>query len=110
MPNPLLGVLFHGIGGFASASFYVPYKQVRGWSWEVFWLTGGVASWVAASWGFAALQTHDLFGVLSRTHLGLDEWKGASGKSRGLLALGLAVLVGATVVIGVGNAMAVGAT
>ena len=31
-PNPLLGVFFHWIGGRASASFYVPYRSVRGWS------------------------------------------------------------------------------
>ncbi|MDE2052595.1 MAG: rhamnose/proton symporter RhaT, partial [Gammaproteobacteria bacterium] len=41
-PNPLLGVFFHWIGGLASASFYVPYRSVRGWSWEVFWLVGGI--------------------------------------------------------------------
>jgi len=40
--NPLLGVFFHWIGGLSSASFYVPYKRIRRWSWEIFWLTGGV--------------------------------------------------------------------
>ena len=40
--NPLLGVLFHWLGGLSAASFYVPYKRIRGWSWEIFWLTGGV--------------------------------------------------------------------
>jgi L-rhamnose-H+ transport protein len=67
MANPLLGVVFHWIGGFASASFYVPYKGVRRWSWEVFWLTGGIVSWIVAPWLFAGLETHDLLGVLSRT-------------------------------------------
>ena len=67
MANPLLGVVFHWIGGFASASFYVPYRRVRGWSWEVFWLTGGVVSWILAPWLFAAMATHDLLGVLART-------------------------------------------
>ena len=27
--NPLLGVLFHWMGGLSSASFYVPYRGVR---------------------------------------------------------------------------------
>ena len=67
MPNPLLGVVFHWIGGFASASFYVPYKGVRRWSWEVFWLTGGIVSWILAPWLFASLETRDLLGVLSHT-------------------------------------------
>ncbi len=29
--NPFLGVLLHAIGGLAAASFYIPYKRVKGW-------------------------------------------------------------------------------
>ena len=28
--NPILGVVFHWIGGLASGSFYVPFKGVSG--------------------------------------------------------------------------------
>ncbi|MGB6489027.1 MAG: L-rhamnose/proton symporter RhaT [Steroidobacteraceae bacterium] len=66
-PNPLLGVLFHWLGGLASASFYVPYRSVRGWSWEVFWLIGGIFSWIIAPWLFAGLRSHDLLAVLAAT-------------------------------------------
>jgi L-rhamnose-H+ transport protein len=38
--NPFLGVLFHWLGGFASGSFYVPYRCVKKWAWEVYWLAG----------------------------------------------------------------------
>jgi len=65
VPNPLLGLFFHWLGGLASASFYVPYRGVRGWSWEIFWLVGGVFSWIIAPWVFAALRTHELLAVLS---------------------------------------------
>jgi L-rhamnose-H+ transport protein len=44
----LLGVFLHFVGGFASGSFYIPYKKVKGWSWESYWLAGGLFSWVAA--------------------------------------------------------------
>lgn len=44
--NALAGVLFHFIGGFASGSFYVPYKKVKGWSWESMWILGGLFSWI----------------------------------------------------------------
>jgi L-rhamnose-H+ transport protein len=27
----LSGIIYHFIGGFASGSFYIPYKKVRGW-------------------------------------------------------------------------------
>lgn len=44
--NALLGVIFHFIGGFASGSFYIPYKKVKGWAWESYWLIGGLFSWL----------------------------------------------------------------
>jgi L-rhamnose-H+ transport protein len=42
----ILGVIFHFIGGFASGSFYMPYKKVRGWHWESYWIIGGLFSWL----------------------------------------------------------------
>jgi L-rhamnose-H+ transport protein len=51
--NPLLGVVLHAIGGLAAASFYLPYKRVEGWAWEVYWLVGGVFSWILAPWAFS---------------------------------------------------------
>jgi L-rhamnose-H+ transport protein len=42
----LSGILFHFLGGFASGSFYMPYKKVKGWSWESFWIVGGLFSWL----------------------------------------------------------------
>lgn len=63
-PNPFLGVFFHWLGGLASGSFYVPYKGVRKWSWEVYWLVGGFFSWIIAPWCMALLLTNDVVGVL----------------------------------------------
>lgn len=42
----IIGIFFHFIGGFASGSFYVPYKKVKGWHWESYWLLGGLFSWL----------------------------------------------------------------
>ena len=42
----ILGVIFHFIGGFASGSFYMPFKKVKGWAWESYWLIGGIFSWL----------------------------------------------------------------
>ncbi|HEY4416979.1 MAG TPA: L-rhamnose/proton symporter RhaT [Verrucomicrobiae bacterium] len=66
-PNPLLGVVFHWLGGLASGSFYVPYKGVRKWSWETFWLAGGIFSWFICPWIGALLLSKDLFAVLQET-------------------------------------------
>jgi L-rhamnose-H+ transport protein len=63
-PSPFLGVLLHALGGFAAGSFYIPYKQVRGWAWEVYWLVGGVFSWIVAPWIVGLVACPDLLGVL----------------------------------------------
>src|SRR6476619_4459203 len=63
--NPLIGVLYHWLGGLASGSFYVPYRGVKKWSWEVYWMVGGVFSWILAPWAMALLMTQDVFGVLA---------------------------------------------
>ncbi|HWW27594.1 MAG TPA: L-rhamnose/proton symporter RhaT, partial [Caulobacter sp.] len=112
-PNPLLGVLFHWLGGLASASFYVPYRGVKRWSWEIFWLTGGLFSWLIAPWFFAAVQTRDLLGVMHQVPgnvAGLCVlfgvlW-GFGGLTYGLtmrylgLSLGMAVVLGLCTVFG----------
>ncbi len=44
----IFGIIFHFIGGFASGSFYMPYKKVRKWNWESYWIIGGLFSWIIA--------------------------------------------------------------
>src|SRR6266566_1202253 len=73
-PNPLVGVLYHGLGGLASGSFYVPYRGVKGWAWETFWLAGGFFSWIIAPWFLAGLLTKDLFAVLHEAPAGSLFW------------------------------------
>jgi len=42
----LAGIIYHLVGGFASGSFYLPYKKVKGWAWESYWIIGGLFSWL----------------------------------------------------------------
>jgi L-rhamnose-H+ transport protein len=67
IPNPALGVFFHWLGGLASGSFYVPYRSVKGWSWETYWLVGGVFSWIVVPLVFGLAMTNNLFAVLLQT-------------------------------------------
>ena len=112
-PNPILGVFLHWLGGLASASFYVPYRKIQGWSWETYWLAGGVVSWIIAPWVLALLLTHDLFAVLHQTSMPTIWWTyffgvlwGLGGLTFGLtmrylgLSLGMAVALGYTAVFG----------
>ncbi|HKU25128.1 MAG TPA: L-rhamnose/proton symporter RhaT [Candidatus Sulfotelmatobacter sp.] len=106
-PNPALGVFFHWLGGLASGSFYVPYKGVRHWAWETYWLAGGFFSWIIAPWILASLLTKDLFGVLGQAPVSALFWSfffgllwGVGGLTFGLtmrylgLSLGMAVVLG----------------
>ncbi|MCH2115067.1 MAG: L-rhamnose/proton symporter RhaT [Pirellulales bacterium] len=61
--NPMLGVLLHAIGGLAAASFYIPCKRVRGWSWETYWLVLGIVAWLIAPLTVASLMVPDLLAV-----------------------------------------------
>jgi L-rhamnose-H+ transport protein len=112
-PNPFLGVLLHWIGGLASGSFYVPYRFVKRWSWEVYWLAGGFFSWIIAPWTLATLLTNDLPQVLSETSARTLFWTylfgamwGAGGLTFGLtmrylgMSLGMAVALGYTAAFG----------
>jgi L-rhamnose-H+ transport protein len=106
-PNPALGVFFHWLGGLASGSFYVPYKGVKVWAWETYWLAGGFFSWIIAPWLLASLLTKDLLAVLAHAPLSALFWAfffgvlwGVGGLTFGLtmrylgLSLGMAVVLG----------------
>jgi L-rhamnose-H+ transport protein len=62
--NPFLGVFFHWLGGLASGSFYVPYRGVKKWAWEVYWLAGGCFSWIIAPWVFALVLVPDPIAII----------------------------------------------
>jgi L-rhamnose-H+ transport protein len=105
--NILSGIIFHFIGGFASGSFYVPYSKVKKWSWESYWIVGGLFSWLIvpplAAWltvpnftvlistaPFDALKFIFFFGVL---------W-GIGGLTYGLGVRYLGMSLGNSVVLG----------
>jgi len=82
--NPILGVIFHWLGGLASGSFYVPYKGVKKWSWEVYWLVGGFFSWIIVPWTLSLLLTNDTLGVLRQQQLSTLSWTYLFGAMWGL--------------------------
>ncbi len=59
-----IGVGYHWLGGLAAASFYIPYKGVRKWAWETYWLVGGFFSWIIAPTLLAWLLVPDLLSIL----------------------------------------------
>ncbi len=113
MPNPLLGVVFHWMGGFAAGSFYIAYRGVRNWAWETYWLAGGVFSWILAPWLLGLTMTNDLIAVLREAPPASLFWAyvfgvlwGTGGLTFGLtmrylgMSLGMAVALGYTAAFG----------
>ena len=106
-PNPAIGVLFHWLGGLASGSFYVPFRAVKRWSWETYWLVGGFFSWIIAPWVLGWLMTGDLAGVLRAAPLETLFWCyfwgvlwGFGGLTFGLTMRYLGMSLGMAMVLG----------
>lgn len=109
----LLGVIFHFIGGFASSSFYIPYKKVNGWAWESFWIIGGLFSWLVvpplAAWitipDFGEIIKNTSSSTLGYAYLFGILW-GIGGLTYGLgvrylgVSLGSSIMLGLSMVIG----------
>ncbi len=101
------------MGGLASGSFYVPYRRVRGWAWETYWLVGGFFSWIIVPWILGLIMTRDLLPVLREAPHASLAWTYAFGVLWGLggltfgltmrylgMSLGMAVALGYTAAFG----------
>lgn len=103
----LAGIIFHFIGGFASGSFYMPFKRVKGWHWENYWIIGGLFSWLVipplAAWltipGFADIISHTPFAIVKWTLFFGMLW-GVGGLTYGLGVRYLGMSLGNSVVLG----------
>ncbi len=65
--NPITAIGMIALGSLGAASFYVPFKKVKVWAWESYWLSQGVAAWILAPWVFAFFTVPDgtLLNILS---------------------------------------------
>lgn len=103
----LLGVLFHFTGGFASGSFYIPFKKVKGWAWETYWIVGGIFSWLfvplIAAWltvpNFIEIIRSTGSNILFSTYLLGVLW-GIGGLTFGLALRYLGISLGQSVALG----------
>ena len=103
----ILGVIFHFIGGFASGSFYIPYKKVKGWAWESYWIVGGLFSWLIvpplAAWltipGFADIIRQTTSSAIGLAYFFGLLW-GIGGLTYGLGVRYLGVSLGSSIILG----------
>jgi L-rhamnose-H+ transport protein len=105
--NAILGVIFHFLGGFASGSFYIPYKKVKGWAWESYWIVGGLFSWLIvpplAAWltipNFSEIISQAGGSIIGYTFLFGILW-GIGGLTYGLGVRYLGVSLGSSIILG----------
>src|SRR5215218_11168779 len=103
----IFGVIFHFIGGFASGSFYMPYKKVRGWAWESYWIICGLFSWLIVPPLAAALTIPNFWEIISKTDTSTIFYTylfgllwGIGGLTYGLGVRYLGVALGSSIILG----------
>jgi L-rhamnose-H+ transport protein len=65
--DSLLSIVLIAVGSICAASFYVPIKKVKSWSWESYWIVQGIASWIIAPWIFAMFTVPELGIILKNS-------------------------------------------
>jgi L-rhamnose-H+ transport protein len=103
----IFGIIYHFIGGFASGSFYIPFKKVKGWAWESYWIIGGLFSWLIvpplAAYltipGFAEIIRQTDSDTIGVTYLFGLLW-GIGGLTYGLGVRYLGVALGSSIILG----------
>jgi L-rhamnose-H+ transport protein len=69
---PIFGIFLHAVGGLAAGSFYMPYKAVKKWAWEVYWIFGGFFSWIIIPWVVAFISIDGAGDILANIDLYWD--------------------------------------
>jgi len=103
--NATLGMILFALGGFAGATFAIPFRKVKGWSYESYWLAYAVVGLILFPMALAAATVPDLFGVIGRTETktllacaGFGALWGVGGLTWGLmiryLGVGLGLAIG----------------
>jgi L-rhamnose-H+ transport protein len=107
--NALLGILFIGAGGLASASFYLPLKNIKKWSWESGWLIYSLFALLAGPWFLVLLTIPDAGSIIGEVNSKSIFWPILFGFGFGVggLTWGLSIrFMG----IGLGNVFPLGMT
>jgi len=97
------------IGSICAASFYVPIKKIKGWSWESYWLVQGVFSWIIVPIFFAWLTvpSGSLGSIINQAPVSAKWWAifygalwGIGGLTFGLSMRYLGVALGQSIALG----------
>jgi L-rhamnose-H+ transport protein len=67
--NPIAAIALYIFGGLAGAVFYLPFKKVKNWAWESYWLVYAVVGLVVVPWALAFVVSPKVCGILSGADL-----------------------------------------
>jgi L-rhamnose-H+ transport protein len=107
--NSILSIVLMAIGSICAASFYVPIKKIKGWSWESYWIVQGVFSWIIVPVLFAWLTvpSGSLASIISQSPATAKWWAvfygalwGVGGLTFGLSMRYLGVALGQSIALG----------
>ena len=65
--NPALGVTIFALGGLAGAVFYLPFKKVKNWAWESYWMIYAIAGLIVVPWVLALSTSPNVLAVLRQS-------------------------------------------
>jgi L-rhamnose-H+ transport protein len=106
-PNPFIGVVYHWIGGLASASNFIPFRGIKRWSWEIYWIIQGFAAWILAPLVLALLLVPNLFAILGEAPTSSTSYAcfwgvmwGVGGLTFGLAIRYLGIALGYAIALG----------
>jgi L-rhamnose-H+ transport protein len=112
--NPFIGIALYALGGLSGACFYLPFKGVRQWAWESYWMIYALSGLVLVPWALAFAVSPNVIAVLRQTSW-QTLWRcyvfgamwGVGGLSWGLmiryLGVGLGLAIGCGVCASVGT-------
>jgi L-rhamnose-H+ transport protein len=107
--NSILSIVLMAIGSICAASFYVPIKKVKGWSWESYWIVQGVFSWIIVPVLFTwfTVPSGSLGSIISQAPASSECWAvfygalwGVGGLTFGLSMRYLGVALGQSIALG----------
>jgi L-rhamnose-H+ transport protein len=107
--NPFLSIALMAIGSACAASFYVPIKKIKQWSWESYWIVQGMFSWliVPALFAWLTAPSGALGEIISQAPSSSKLWPvfygalwGIGGLTFGLSMRYLGVALGQSIALG----------